>query len=123
MRYRVPPILRVTYIGIIWVTVSRNWNFNWPSSVKVFHICAWAKPAQYNGTAYSTIPMVPSQKWLVANFFEYSGVPHIRGTSQYNIPNAIKPFQPKPPICTWAIVQSVKCEMAFTFFRDNIGPS
>src|ERR1044072_5073421 len=27
-RYNEPPMLRVTYMGIIWVTVSRNWNFN-----------------------------------------------------------------------------------------------
>ena len=51
IRYIPPPMLLVTYIGIILVTVSRNWNFSCPSGVKVFHIMLWVNPAQYNGTA------------------------------------------------------------------------
>ena len=33
------------------------------------------------------------------------------------------PFQPNAPTCTCAIVQSVKCDIAFTFLRLNKGPS
>ena len=47
----------------------------------------------------------------------------MRGINQYKIPKVNIPFQPKPPMCTCAMVQSVKCEIAFTDFNDNIGPS
>lgn len=62
VKYNVPPTLRAIYIGTILVTVSKNWNFNWPSGVKFFHIRLCVNPAQYKGTAYRMIPMVPNQK-------------------------------------------------------------
>ena len=39
------------------------------------------------------------------------------------IPKVSIPFQPNPPICTCAIIQSEKCATAFILFNDNIGPS
>ena len=39
------------------------------------------------------------------------------------MPKVRKPFQPNAPTWTWAMVQSVKCERAFTLLIDSIGPS
>src|SRR5438105_12675654 len=98
--YKAQPTLLAIYMGTICVTVSRNWNFNCPSSVNVFHIMLCVKPAQYMGITYRMIPIVPIQKWVPASFFEYSFVFHIFGTSQYKTPKVKKPFHPRAPTCT-----------------------
>jgi len=53
------------------------------------------------------MPKVPIQKCASASFFEKSVVPQIRGTNQYNMPAAMKPFQPSTPACTCPMIQSV----------------
>jgi hypothetical protein len=47
----------------------------------------------------------------------------MRGTSQYAIPKVMNPFQPMPPMCTCATIQSVKCAIALIDFKLSSGPS
>ena len=58
-----PLMIRMVYMGSIWVSVSRKFGYaRYPSGVYSLSINHWVTADQYNGIAYMRIDNVAIQK-------------------------------------------------------------